>query len=89
MTDKKTIINVKNLYKTFDQKKMILQGISCQIKQGEKIVIIGPSGGGKSTLLRVMCGVFSPDVGEVLYDGMPVYESELVKRGVRLHESEV
>ena len=39
MTDNNVIIDVKGLYKTFDGKKMILQGISCQIRQGEKIVI--------------------------------------------------
>ena len=65
MTDKKTIIDVKNLYKTFDGSKMILQGISYQIKSGEKIVIIGPSGGGKSTFLRCLNLLEKPTYGEI------------------------
>ena len=64
MTDN-IIIDVKGLYKTFDKKKMILQGISYQIKQGEKIVIIGPSGGGKSTFLRCLNLLEKPTYGEI------------------------
>ena len=65
MTDNNIIIDVKGLYKTFDKKKMILQGINCQIKQGEKIVIIGPSGGGKSTFLRCLNLLEKPTYGEI------------------------
>ena len=64
MTDN-IIIDVKGLYKTFDKKKMILQGISHQIKRGEKIVIIGPSGGGKSTFLRCLNLLEKPTYGEI------------------------
>ena len=65
MTDNNIIIDVKGLYKTFDKKKMILQGINCQIRQGEKIVIIGPSGGGKSTFLRCLNLLEKPTYGEI------------------------
>ena len=65
MTDNNIIIDVKGLYKTFDGKKMILQGLNCQIKQGEKIVIIGPSGGGKSTFLRCLNLLEKPTYGEI------------------------
>ena len=64
MTDN-VIIDVKGLYKTFDNKKMILQGINYQIKRGEKIVIIGPSGGGKSTFLRCLNLLEKPTYGEI------------------------
>ena len=65
MTDNNTIINVKNLYKTFDGQKMILQGINYEIKKGEKLVIIGPSGGGKSTFLRCLNLLEKPTYGEI------------------------
>jgi len=65
VTDNNTIIDVKNLYKTFDGKKMILQGISYKIKKGEKLVIIGPSGGGKSTFLRCLNLLEKPTYGEI------------------------
>jgi len=65
VTDNKTIIDVKNLYKTFDGQKMILQGINYEIKKGEKLVIIGPSGGGKSTFLRCLNLLEKPTYGEI------------------------
>ena len=65
MTDNNVVIDVKGLYKTFDGKKMILQGINCQINKGEKIVIIGPSGGGKSTFLRCLNLLEKPTYGEI------------------------
>lgn len=69
MTDNNVIIDVRNLYKTFDGKKMILQGISYTVKRGEKIVIIGPSGGGKSTFLRCINLLEKPTYGEIWVDG--------------------
>lgn len=65
MIDNNIIINVKNLFKTFDGQKMILQGIDYEIKKGEKLVIIGPSGGGKSTFLRCLNLLEKPTYGEI------------------------
>ncbi len=65
MIDKDIIIDVKNLYKTFDKQKMILQGISYSIKRGEQVVIVGPSGGGKSTFLRCINLLEKPTYGEI------------------------
>ena len=73
MTDNNNIIiDVKGLHKTFDGKKMILQDISCQIKQGEKIVIIGPSGGGKSTFLRCLNCMEDPTSGSIFFEGVDI-----------------
>ncbi len=58
------MISVKNVYKIFDQLHA-LDGVSCEIKAGEKVVIIGPSGSGKSTLLRCMNLLDAPTFGEV------------------------
>ena len=65
------MISVRNIYKYFGKKNEIkvLAGASCEIKKGEKVVIIGPSGSGKSTLLRCMNLLEEPTYGEIWMDG--------------------
>ena len=63
------MIEVKNLYKTFDGKNMILENVSYHVKKGEKLVIIGPSGGGKSTFLRCINLLEKPTYGEIWIKG--------------------
>ncbi len=58
------MISVKNIYKDFGSLH-VLTGVSCEIREGEKVAIIGPSGSGKSTLLRCMNLLESPTYGEV------------------------
>ena len=58
------MISVKNIYKDFG-KLRVLNAVSCDIKSGERVVIIGPSGSGKSTLLRCMNLLEEPTYGEV------------------------
>jgi len=50
----------------------VLNGVDVCIEPGEHIAITGPSGGGKSTLVKVLLGLIEPDQGEVLIDGMPL-----------------
>lgn len=52
---------------------MVLKGVNLAIEQGEHVAITGPSGGGKSTLLKVMLGLVEPESGEVLIDGIPLH----------------
>lgn len=66
------MINIKNIYKKFSDDKnntYVLNGVSCDIAQGEKVVIIGASGSGKSTLLRCMNLLEKPTFGEVWIEG--------------------
>ena len=62
------MISVKNIYKNFDDVS-VLRGVSCDIKTGERVVIIGPSGSGKSTLLRSLNLLEVPTEGEILFHG--------------------
>ncbi len=69
------MINVKNLYKEFkqdDKTLHILNGINVHFKKGEKVAIIGPSGGGKSTFLRCLNALETPTSGEVIFNGEPI-----------------
>jgi ATP-binding cassette subfamily C protein len=50
----------------------ILNRVSLAISPGEKVALVGASGGGKSTLVQVLLGLYPPDSGEVLYDDVPV-----------------
>ena len=65
------MISIKNVYKKFvtdKSRNMVLNGVSCDIADGEKVVIIGASGSGKSTLLRCMNLLEKPTFGEVWID---------------------
>lgn len=61
------MININNIYKYFGNLK-VLNGVTCNIQKGEKVVIIGASGSGKSTLLRCMNLLEKPTYGEVWMD---------------------
>ena len=75
------MIEVRHLQKSFGASK-ILDGVSFRIENGESVVIIGRSGGGKSVLLKHLVGLLQPDSGEVLIDGEnigPLNERELLR----------
>lgn len=50
----------------------VLAGVDLDIAPGEHLAITGPSGGGKSTLAKILLGLVEPDAGEVLVDGVPL-----------------
>lgn len=54
-----------------------LQGIDLVLRRGSRVALIGPSGGGKSTLLKTLAGLYRPQAGELLRDGVVVDWSEL------------
>ena len=57
-------IEVKNLVKTFDDKKVI-DNISFSVNDGEVLAIVGFSGSGKSTILKIICELLKPDSGSI------------------------
>lgn len=60
-----------DIHKSFGSER-VLKGITLRVKAAERRFIIGPSGGGKSTLLRCINNLVAPDRGMVLFDGVPV-----------------
>lgn len=73
MTD--VILETRNLKKSFG-KLEVLKGISTQIRRGEVVSIIGPSGGGKSTFLRCLNLLETPEEGEILFNGENVLNNK-------------
>ena len=61
-----TILEIKDLYKTYGDKTQVLRGINLQIEQGEFVCIIGLSGAGKSTLLRCVNRLIEASSGAIL-----------------------
>lgn len=62
------MVEVRNLNKSFGSHR-ILEDVSFRVENGESVVIIGRSGGGKSVLLKHIIGLLCPDSGHVLIDG--------------------
>lgn len=70
--------------------RTILQGIDLAVGAGELVVLAGPNGGGKTTLVRIMAGDVPPDTGQVMVEGRPIsaYRSrELARRRAVLPQS--
>lgn len=67
-------VEVRGLRKSFGS-QVVLSGIDLSVRAGEIFVVMGPSGSGKSVLLKQIIGLESPDEGEVLIDGVSVREN--------------
>ena len=74
MTD--VILKTENLQKSFG-KLEVLRGISTEIRRGEVVSIIGPSGGGKSTFLRCLNRLETPDGGKIYFKGRDITEKSM------------
>src|SRR5690606_23576848 len=64
-------IQLLDVRKAFGE-KVVLRGVSLEVREGETVVIIGGSGSGKSVLLKTIVGLLPPDGGQVLVDGQDV-----------------
>ena len=62
------MIELVNLHKSFGDKE-VLKGISTQFADGKTNLIIGQSGSGKTVLMKNIVGLFTPEQGQILYDG--------------------
>ena len=61
----------------------VLKGVSLCIEPGRTTVLVGPSGAGKTTLFKILCGLLQPTSGRMLIDGIPV--QEFGARNYRMH----
>ena len=75
------ILELKDIQKSFGSAK-VLDGINLNAEEGEFITLLGSSGCGKTTTLRIISGLESPDVGSVILEGKDVTKAEPNKRDV-------
>ena len=75
------MIEVRDLVKTFDG-FAALRGATLTVPKGAVYGLVGPNGAGKSTLLRHITGVFKQNSGQVLVNGVPVFENRHVKENI-------
>ena len=68
MTDQEPLIELKGISKAFGN-KVILNNFNLKIYRGDALVVIGPSGTGKSTVLRIIAGLLEADEGEIYING--------------------
>lgn len=70
---------VRKLYKSFGEQH-VLRGIDFEVRPGEIFVIMGPSGSGKSVLLKHLIGLETPDAGEILINGQSINTPEIAAK---------
>ena len=79
------IVELKDVGKHFrgadGSARAVLEGVDFTLREGEIVALLGQSGSGKSTMLRIMAGLIQADEGQVLYRGMPLYGTA---RGIRM-----
>jgi NitT/TauT family transport system ATP-binding protein len=56
----------------YDRTSVVLSDVSIEVAPGEALCLVGPSGGGKSTILNLLAGLVKPTRGRVLFDGQPI-----------------
>ena len=72
-------VEVRGLQKSFRDKE-VLRGVDFAVKPGEIFVIMGPSGSGKSVLLRHIIGLETPDTGEILLNSESIADAEVLQK---------
>ncbi len=73
------ILEVKDMYKSFGNVH-VLKGVSFSVEKGEVISVIGASGNGKTTLLRCLTFLETPEKGEVFVDGKKIFDASSTKK---------
>ncbi len=70
--NKKVDISIKDLTFAYNKEKNILQNISLDIKNGNKVALIGASGSGKTTLAQIISGFYSKNNGDIFYNDISI-----------------
>lgn len=67
-----TAIRLQEVYFSYNQQDWVLNRLSLTIQAGEKVALVGASGGGKTTLVHVLLGLYVPQSGNIYFDNIPI-----------------
>jgi ATP-binding cassette subfamily B protein len=87
LTVENSKIEFKNLTLSFNKSRKVLNDINLTVKPGEKVALIGPSGAGKTTFVRLLLRLYSPTSGKILIDGQDI--SKVTQESLRKNISMV
>jgi len=68
------VIEFKDVWFTYDNKRWILQNVNLHFKPGELVAIVGETGAGKTTIMNLINGMYRAQKGKILIDGVPINE---------------
>jgi len=71
----KTILNIKNVTKTYKNSLKALEDVNLDIKSGEIFALLGPNGAGKSTLINAVCGIVNFDKGSIKVNDLDIIKN--------------
>ena len=72
-------IEFRNVSFYYKQDDYVLKNLSFKVAQGEHVAFVGPTGSGKTTLIRLLCRLYEPQKGEILIDGINIKEIPIHK----------
>ncbi|MCK4259538.1 MAG: ABC transporter ATP-binding protein [Halanaerobiales bacterium] len=68
---------LKDLSFSYQEDEKVIDKLSLEVKKGTKVALVGPSGGGKSTIFKLLMGFYQPECGEIVVNGKSLNEEEL------------
>ena len=83
-------IEFRDVRFSYDESREIIKGVSFEVRKGETVALVGPSGGGKSTLSELMERFYDTDSGDILIDGVSIrdYKQESLRAAMSLVSQE-
>lgn len=76
-------IRFENVSFAYNQDELVLNNLNFVIKPGEKVALVGPTGAGKSSIIRLLCRLYEPTEGRILLDGVDI--RDLAQKELRRH----
>ena len=74
------MLELKNIHWQIPDGEKILNGVDITIPDGKLTVVTGPNGGGKTTLAKVIAGIYEQTEGEIIFDGQDITNKNITER---------